>query len=554
MKQRRDAGTDEMNQRLQAILTTCALLLAALIISANLIAATYGLDNISMIQTFNLDEGRYLAKMKLNLELRSVDPDLFFNYSNLYDSLGYYSVALFRRFGWTIDAQLVGLVLRLLSIVSAVLAGLSLWRLGEILGLPAAVAAAAALGLLTMPDFVLFSRTMHPDTLQVSFVIVALCAALARPTFSYALIAAAAAGLAFSTKYVGAIVLPFCFLPLALSTLGRETLSRQMLARLFRQGMAMIGVFLAVFALTNPYAVRDHYAFFKGFIWQLKYSATGHGVVEPANPLLWWPQLTEQFGVVGALYLFIGFFLAAVLLFRGIRRVGWRTACTADDLRGEFVLLLYVLATSAHLAISIKEREPRFMYHVLPFLIVLSTLAFSRLSVALTRNVFRPSWTTAGFASLLLIFVWTQIAFDLRAMADTTAKPKSEAIKLGNFVALHYPPGTRILADAYSYLPPALTNVRYTNLQTEDLLKQVSPDLLILTRKATGGYVWKQPGTSLSERKFVRDERYAATPQVELYLNKLLSASSGWTLVREDDSEILFQRQAAGLPLPGQAR
>ena len=531
-----------MTQRLHAILTLCALLLAALIVTANLVAATYGLDNISMIQAFGLDEARYLAKIKLNLELRSVDPDLFFNYGNLYDSLSYFWIALFRQFGWTIDTHLVGFILRLVSLVSGVLAGLSLWKFGEICGLPRPVAAAAALGLLAMPDFVLFSRTMHPDTLQTFFVIIALGAALARPTFSCALLAAAAAGLAFSTKYVGAIALPFCFLPLALSTLGREGLSRLTLTRLFRQGLAMIGIFLAVFALTNPYSVRDFYAFVAGFIRQLKYSSTGHGLVEPANPALWWPQLTAQFGVAGTLYLFGGVLLSAIFLFRGVRRMGWRAACTMDGLRGEFVLLLYVLATSAHLAMAINEREARFTYHIVPFLIVLSTLAWFRSLAALTRNVVRPPWTTAAFASLLLVFAWTQIQFDVGVMAKASEKPRADVIQLGNFVALRYPADTKILADAYSYLPPVMTNVTYSDLQTEDLLKKVSPELLILTRKATGGYIWKQPGTTLSERKFVKDLRYAATPQVEIYLNKLLSASSGWSIVRENESEVLFQR------------
>lgn len=531
-----------MNLRLHATLTLCALLLAALLVSANIIAATYGLDNISMIQAFGLDEARYLAKLKLSLELRSVDPDLFFNYGNLYDSLSYYWIDFFRQFGWTINTQLVGFVLRLVSVVSGVLASLALWRLGEICGLPRVIAAAAALGLLVMPDFVVFSRTMHPDTLQTFFVIVALGAALASPTFSYALVAAAATGLAFSTKYAGAIALPFCFLPLALSTLGREGVSPRTLTRLFQQGMAMIGIFVAVFALTNPYAIADFKAFVAGFIRQLKYSATGHGVVEPANPALWWPQLTEQFGTTGAIYLFSGLFLAAFFVFRGIRRAGWRNACTIDDLRSEFVLLLYVLTTSAHLAISINSREPRFYYHIIPFIIVLSTLAFFRLIVALTKGVVRPPGTTAGFASVLLIFAWTQIQFDLGKMEKATAKPKADVIQLGNFIALRYPADTKILADAYSYLPPVMTSVTYSDLQTEELLEKVSPDILILTRKATGGYVWKQPGTSLSERKFVKDERYAATPQVEIFLNKLLSDSSGWSLVRENDSEVLFQR------------
>jgi predicted membrane-bound mannosyltransferase len=97
-----------------------------------------------------------------------------FYYGNLYHSITYYFLAFLEHFGWTINASLAGFVLRLLSILSGALVWLSLWRLGNICNLPTAVAAAAALAMLTMPDFVFFSRLMHPDVLQTFFVIVSL--------------------------------------------------------------------------------------------------------------------------------------------------------------------------------------------------------------------------------------------------------------------------------------------------------------------------------------------------------------------------------------------
>ena len=93
---------------------------------------------------------------------------MFFSYGNLYDTIGYYCISFFERFDWTVNTQLVGFVLRFISIVAGVLASLALWRLSEHLGLPRIVAAAVGLGLASMPDFVIFSRTMHPDTLQNS--------------------------------------------------------------------------------------------------------------------------------------------------------------------------------------------------------------------------------------------------------------------------------------------------------------------------------------------------------------------------------------------------
>ena len=167
---------------MKVTLTTCALLLAAVLVLANIVVAVFGLDSVRMIQTFNLDEGLAIARMKDNLEQVSLDPDGFFYYGNLYHSVAYYCIDLFDRFGWTINTPLAGFVLRLVSIVSGMLAGLSLWKFGRIFKLPTEIAAGAALLLLTMPDFVVFSRMMHPDVLQTVFVIVSLGVALLRPT------------------------------------------------------------------------------------------------------------------------------------------------------------------------------------------------------------------------------------------------------------------------------------------------------------------------------------------------------------------------------------
>ncbi|MCK1743560.1 hypothetical protein IVA80_22605 [Bradyrhizobium sp. 139] len=530
-----------MLSAINRIVTGYALALLAVVFAANTFASIYGLDNIGMVQAFGLDEARYVMKLRVSLEQSTLDPDMFFSYGNLYDTIGYYLISLFERFGWTINTQLIGFVLRFISIVAGVLSGLALWGLSEHLGLPRIVAAGVGLGLATMPDFVIFSRTMHPDTLQTLFAILGLGTALLRPTFGFALMSALWAGLAFSTKYVGAAVLPFSFLPLALTTLASHPFSVQVLARLFHQGLAMIAVFLVVFAITNPYAVRDFSTFVATFVWQMKYTSTGHGLVEPVDPTLWLVPLKEQFGI-GLLYLFGGWLLAGLLLSIRLYRLGWRAACQSAETRTGLVLVLYILVSSAHLAISIHDREPRFTYHVVPFLLLLSTAAWLEALLALTKSVVRPAWTTAAFAALLLAYVSAQAGLDLRAMASWSERPEAESIKLGNSIALQYRGDTKVLADAYTYLPPVMTNVTYTNLQTEEQLRHEAPELIVLTRGATGNYIWKEPGTSFKEMKFVRDLRYAATPQVEAYVNDLLSPGSGWSLVAENSSEVLFAR------------
>jgi hypothetical protein len=295
--------------------------------------------------------------------------------------------------------------------------------------------------------------------------------------------------------------------------------------------------------LTNPYAAADRRGFISTFLWQFKYSSNGYGgVVAAANPVLWFEPLTAQLGIVGVLYLFGGMLLACVFLLRDVRRAGWRTAFVEDGLRTRIVLVLYTLAASAHLAISIHQREIRFTYHVVPFLIILSTLAALELIVALAQRIAWPRCGAITLATLLLVFGASQIRVDLRAMATATTKPESEDIKFGSFIAQHYPPDTRILADSYTYLPPSMTNATFTNLQTEELLNQVTPDLIVLRSAATGTSVWKKKGTSFSDGNFIADQRYADVRKAEAYLRKLASPSSGWSVVRENNSEILLER------------
>jgi hypothetical protein len=522
-----------------ATLLTAAFLLAAVVVLANTVSAIYGLDNINLIQAFNLDEARYVAKMKVSLEQASLDPDMFYSYGNLYDSVAYYCIVFLGHFGWVINTPLVGFVLRLVSLLSSVATFLALFAFGGVFRLPRGVAAACALAFLSMPDFVRFSAMMHPDSLQTFFVIVSLGIAFARPSFGGALVAAFFAGLAFSTKYVGAVALPFCFLPFALSTLAREELTIRNVMRLFWPGLALMVVFLAVFALTNPYAVADQHAFIEGFKAQLRYSSTGHGVVEPANPLLWGRTLVNELGVVGVTYLLGGLLLSLGFVITGLWREGWRATCSNAETRNELILLGYLLLTSAHLAISIHEREARFLYHVVPFMIVLNASVLLKATGLSTGS--GRSWAATALASLLLLFCLGQLGTDLRQQASASEKPASEHIKFGNLIAQQFPPDTRIIADSYTYLPPTMTNVTYTNILTEDMIQHIAPDLIIINRGATGAYVWKAPGSKFSDQKLVGDDRFAATPQVMTLFEKVL-LGPGWSLVRDTNFEVAFKR------------
>src|SRR3954447_6655738 len=107
-----------MLSAINRIVTGYALALLAIVVAANIVVSIYGLDNIGMVQAFGLDEARYVTKLKVSLEQSTLDPDMFFSYGNLYDTIGYYGISFFEKFGWIVNTQLVGFVLRLISIIA----------------------------------------------------------------------------------------------------------------------------------------------------------------------------------------------------------------------------------------------------------------------------------------------------------------------------------------------------------------------------------------------------------------------------------------------------
>ena len=182
-------------------------------------------------------------------ESRSRNPRGWHYYGQLYEGTAYYIIRFFQLFGLQADSQFIGMVLRLESLAGGLLTAFVMYRLSITVGIPYLWALFAPLLFFTMPNYAHWMRMMHPDTVQTIFMAAAMIFLKRAATFKNALIATAFTALAFSTKYVGLALLPFCFLPLAMVNLASDHPFGKNLRVLIGQGLCGIALFILIYAI-----------------------------------------------------------------------------------------------------------------------------------------------------------------------------------------------------------------------------------------------------------------------------------------------------------------
>ncbi|MFB6451688.1 hypothetical protein [Bradyrhizobium tunisiense] len=502
------------------------------------IAASYGLENLRVVQVFDLDEYRILSLMQRHLEERSLDPHGFYIYGNLYDAIGYVALTILQWAGWTVDVQLIGLVLRLLSLCFGVLAALSLAYLATLLEVPFAVAASGSLLLLTMPDFAVYMKTVHPDTLQAALIVIAISVTLRKPGFVAALSGGLLAGLAVATKYSGAFVLPICIVALFLPHLGCKV-NRGLATRLVAECAAVVLAFLGVFALINPYAIADFSGLRQTMSFMANYVATGHGRVDATDPFAWLEPATHEFGYLGVGLLVLGFVLLVVQTVLTVKLSGIRSSILCPRIQKRLILMVFVGLALLHLVLTVRIRVPRYAYHLLPCWIALAFVGWYEFLAWIMRSRLRPNLL---MSAVLVGLAVPQMWYDLRVFGKDTRKPQDPMLALGSFLAHQIDASQRILADMYTYLPPKFASVEFIGGITLGDIVNSKPDIVVFNQIATGRMVWKMSGSKFKDLALSMDTSYGDRATESKELITTLLKDDNWTIAYEDELAIAFKR------------
>ena len=529
-------------------------------------------NNVREIYTYNLDSTLILLDIERSVSSRWFQLD-FTGYGQLYYNLCILISYLYSLL-FPLTERAVFFIARLVTLLGGCASiALLFFFAKRFLGVLPALFSAA---MLAVTPVVLHSSTEpHPDTWQMFFVTLSLyfCAlAISRRTPGTTqvsegqarpgmlLAAAAAAGAAFSTKYIGTLLLPLlaivavamrppnlsarwfdlmiralalataglvvplllvsrfsrpdflsvlfpnwgwvmqppdlahvartlrwfsaisalCCLIIALTYLRAPRVFEARQTTVLRTGMlaAIGGIFLLTFAVTSPWALYK-LQFFPNLYVMNSYVNFGHGTKAAWQGPQWLEVLAGSF-VVGAAAAILALVGAAALVYR------WGTSGFRSS---KFPLILILGWTLLYLTFMVVRVNVVKSYYLLP--VVPSVILLSAVGLCAVPTLLRVSAERAAAVMTAVAFVgiaahaWQ--GFDiLRSyrQADLHREIEPEKKAMGEWLNRCVPVEAKIMAAAYSYVPPRFTRVHlHTDQGSFAALAEFQPDVVILNRQ-----------------------------------------------------------------------
>ncbi|HTE86395.1 MAG TPA: hypothetical protein VK821_16875, partial [Dehalococcoidia bacterium] len=348
----------------------------------------------------------------------------------------------------------------------------------------------AAIGtaiVLASATFLAWSTTAHPDMQQLLWLLLGLWVATSLAgrssthqagTTTLAAIGAVYAGLAFATKYAGELLLPMLWVSVAI---GRRRTASEGLPRGWPSPLGPLaldigvttGVFLAVFFAVDPSAIRE----WRSFLYQMTLEAgLAHGghLLQSSSDPGGWLRLLAGGDVLGPIGLIVALASLAVWTLLDLRSL-LRLQARGDEAK-RLPLEMFTAGYLVFLLIWIGDLQSRYALPVMPGLGLMAGAGITWLA---GRS---RVWTLPALAVLLLALLplgSRTLAYE-QVQANRMHSPGvHDRIDAGRWLAARMPADAPILADAYSYVPPAFTNVEESFGLTRARIQSGSPRIII---------------------------------------------------------------------------
>lgn len=446
-----------------------------------------GIDNLGIAAVFSTDEALSGRIVRAMVDGRTLSPSHFFSYGALYHEA---AALLLLPFSWLdVSDRAVLLSLRAVALASGVATILLTQRLGARLYGPWAGVLAAAL-LATSPELVRWSITAHPDTLQLALItggLIAVVAVRERPAAGRVTMAALLAGLAFGTKYGGVLLLPVIVVASACALIDAGVSGRPLLRRLALHTALTGGVFVLAFVLTNPYAVVEWRRFLTQFQAEIEHARAGHVFDAQSGPWNWIRIVAspQGIGLVAFIAAAADWVRLAWLRLAAYQRpqAWWRRLAMALD--GRALIAAWTIGYLVYLIGFIGLQEPRYALPALP------GIAVSAAGLTMLLRRYRM-WAAAIGGLLLLVVTLLPAVGPLREIsADRLAQQAdgdNPRVAVGRWLAESVRPDATVLADAYVYLPPSMTERTETFGLTAEQVQAVRPVLIVVNDDIRGRF------------------------------------------------------------------
>ncbi len=540
-------------------LCTAATWVVGLALGALVLASLFnlgaGIDSGRMIRAFDYDEHNLAGMLLENVSRGDLSPKNrhyprgFFDYGQVYQTLAHGFVRIQRLFGATLSIYIIVFALRLVSFVACLSGGILLYRVARGLGLSRLPALLVMAALVASPSFAQYSIAAHPDVLQAVLIAGSVACWLGRYSVARALGSAALAGAAFGTKYAGILLLPAILVFVVLGEWSEPAATfRRVSSRSAAVTSGAVAVFAAVWLGTNPGVIPNWAAFTNAIRWRLSHVERGHHGEESTNPLEWFRVFADDFSPAGVVVFWAGIALLTFFLVRRWRSLPGRGAARlrafARSPRRRFLVatVVYCALSFGLLLVDVNMRRMRYAFHVLPPAILLSGFGLWCGARAVRSRAVRSALVVLVSSALVLLCAGT-LAKD-HAYVDRYTDAR---VVLGNWLVGKYPPNSSVLVDEYSFLPEVFTHQQFVlGIEKPEVVHR-KPDVILMSRAASGRYCWKRAGTHFVDARF----QCSALDDVKSYLATdrwLASPTSGYVVVRDEPDYVVFERKKERAP------
>ncbi|MBT5400801.1 hypothetical protein HOL24_09715 [bacterium] len=516
---------------------------------AILLTVFYGTESYSVLHVFSHDESDQVQRLQRLLEKDTLNTGGFiggfYSYGQVYPTVAFWLAKLLGAFGFEQTSyQLLTLVLKVLSTVFYYISGYVLFKTMLALNIKKILTYVFTFVFLIFPTYWTWSYTVHPDTLQMITIILPAYILLKVRNLKFSIVLASfVIGVSFGTKYSGIF--------LSIIIMSYVLISAINLKMVFREFFILSSwsfiAFIVGWLLFNPYVIVNFSKFFTELYLQGDYLKYGVGVPLNQNGLEWFRIYHYEFGSTLSLLLVAGITSTILKYSYQFLMCRSRGACKSFFSNRENIfivsIIIYLAISLAYLIIIVKYREVRYSYHLLPYIILLSAYGFNLL---ISRYKIKKCYILV--VSLFVIFhSYKLYDSNLRQLSVLyESKIENPLIKSGEWLKNNFSRDTSVLAGTYSYVESDYFK-RYSmtyelNAKTID---NFFPDVVVMNRDIPGRYVWKKPGTLLSDLDFNYGtwEDKELLNDYELLYKKMTKKGSEWKVAYEDDAVVIFSKQ-----------
>jgi len=451
------------------------LMLVVFLLSAWLFVVA-GSDSYSMVWAFDCDEAGVLEDLIKMFRNRSYLP-LNYIYGTLHEYLALTALLILSAFRRVTEQDGV-IILRLISTIAAAGIFHIIFRSAVMVLHPAAGLIAIAM-LLSSKVFTQYSFNGKPELIQAALLMVSLYF-LNRAAVSgwrrWYLFAGISAGLAFTAKFAGIMVLPLSLIVPFIALNRSPLMIRERITASLQAGAIMGGGFATAIALTSPYMVRDAMVIVRRLAKASEVNREGFLFAAGSNftewlQILFGSSLLGIAGIIG-LALLVGLFT--------LRKK--ESLFSAEERALLWIHGAWCLLFCLYLFTSVNFRPERFILPAVPSFALIAGYAIARFAGMLRSPAVRACAAAILLAAVAPNILKTTDMLDARLRYRETSR-----VKAGIWLQENVPAAAVIASDYLTYVPATFTRQLRTSLLTSRDVMLANPDSLSSARSRPHG-------------------------------------------------------------------